>query len=72
MKHRDFDGSDAISEDSIADPEKYTDASNNAPSPYSTESDDGVAFTQEQISWFGMTPGFYRGSSRGSKSVTNV
>ena len=66
MKHRNFDGSDVMHEESIVDQQKHPDASQNP------QSEDGVAFTQEQISWFGMTPCFYRGSSKGSKSVTNM
>ena len=67
MKHRNFDGSDVMHEESIVDPEKHRDASQNPQSPYSIESEDGVAFTQEQISWFGMTPGFLPGIFKGFK-----
>ena len=67
MRHRKFDGSDVMTEESVVDPNKHTDASQYSPSPHSTEADNGVAFTQEQISWFGMSPGSLPGIIKGLK-----
>ena len=67
MRHRKFDGSDVMTEESVVDPNTHTDASQYPPSPHSTEADNGVAFTQEQISWFGMSPGSLPGIFKGFK-----
>ena len=55
MKHRNLDGSDVPPEDRVDQPEKYKQAPQN---PGSNDDDayyDNPPFSQEQISWFGMS-----------------
>ena len=55
MKHRNLDGSDVPLEDKVEQPENYEQAPQNPGSNDDVGYDDNSPFSQEQISWFGMS-----------------
>ena len=65
MQHRNFDGTDVVSKDTILDVENDNETRQNSSSPDSANAEVHVAFTQDEISWFGNFPGSLPGSSKG-------
>ena len=55
MKHRNLDGSDVLLEDKVDQPEKYKQVPQNPGFNDDDAYDDNPPFSQEQISWFGMS-----------------
>jgi len=53
MQHRNFDGSDVVSKDTILHVANDNETTQNSSSPDSANTDVYVAFTQDEISWFG-------------------
>merc|ERR550539_319125 len=52
MQHRNFDGTDVASKDTILEVENDNETRQNSSSPDSANADVHVAFTQDEISWF--------------------
>ena len=55
MKHRNLDGSDVQLEDTVKNSEKYKQAHQKPGYNDDVAYDDNPPFSQEQISWFGMS-----------------
>ena len=55
MKHRNLDGSDVQLEDTVKNSEKYKQALQKPGYNDDVACDDNPPFSQEQISWFGMS-----------------